>query len=158
MASSSHGSQAGIAPLGDASLTEKTQRPEAPSQLAVTNVRTGTHERFDRVVFDLAGTGKPGWYANYISAPTQQISGTPVAVNGEAFLSINIDGTVPAAEIGLDDPQLNNVAGSGSVIEVAKASTGSGTSQFIIGLQEERPYSIEVMQDPLRLVVDVRTD
>lgn len=61
----------GLTPLGDANPAMKTERPEAPAGLAVTGVRTGHHDTFDRVVFDLAGEGRPGWYVDYDETPRQ---------------------------------------------------------------------------------------
>ncbi|WP_156802597.1 AMIN-like domain-containing (lipo)protein [Corynebacterium lubricantis] len=152
---SSSSTTAGVMPLGDASLTEKTQRPEAPSQLVVTHVRTGAHDHFDRVVFDLAGSGQPGWYVDYVDSPSQQASGSAVPVKGKAFLNVNIDGVVPAKELGIPDPQLRTIAGTGCVVEVVKASNGGGRAQFIIGVDKEHPYSVEMLENPLRLVVDI---
>lgn len=149
---------AGVRPLGDASLTEKSQRPEAPSQLVVTNVRTGAHEHFDRVAFDFAGTGHPGWYVDYVNSPAQQVSGSAVPVKGKAFLNVNIDGIVPAKELGMVAPELHTIAGTGCVVEVVKASNSVDRTQFIIGVDKEKPYSVQVLEDPLRLVIDFRTD
>ena len=77
LAASTAGTGVGLTPLGNANTTVKTQRPEAPSQLMVVNVRVGSHEGFDRVVFDLVGSGEPGWFIDYTNKPSQQGSGTP---------------------------------------------------------------------------------
>ncbi len=155
LTASTAGTGVGLTPLGDADTAVKTQRPEAPAQLMVVNVRVGSHEGFDRVVFDLAGSGNPGWFIDYTTQPSQQGSGNPVPYDGTVALNVNIDGTAYPFELGMEDPQLGRVPGSGNVNEVISVGTFEGRSQFIIGLQRQSAYSVEVLEDPKRLVVDI---
>ncbi|ANE03303.1 AMIN-like domain-containing (lipo)protein [Corynebacterium crudilactis] len=142
--------------LGEADVAMKTLRPEAPAQLMVTGVRIGSHSGFDRVVFDLTGQGDPGWFIDYTSNPTQQGSGNPIKFTGDTALNVNIDGTVYPFDLGLEDPAIGTVDGSGSIVsQVISAGTFEGRSQFVIGLNGKHPYSVNVLQDPPRLVVDV---
>ncbi|GAB2500880.1 hypothetical protein CATRI_02475 [Corynebacterium atrinae] len=147
---------AGITPLGNADTTMKTLRPEAPSQLMVSGVRVGSHEGFDRVVFDLVGDGEPGWFIDYTTAPAQQGSGKPITFEGPIALNVNIDGTTYPFELGKEDPNIGTVAGSGNVTQVISEGTFEGRSQFIIGLNKKQPYSVQVLQDPHRLVIDIQ--
>lgn len=149
--------QGGLTPLGDASMAEKTQRPEEPRSLVVTGVRTGTHDGFDRVVFDLEGEGTPGWFVDYTNSPTQQGSGTPIKVNGQTFLDVNIDGVVPINDSHHTTPEITTVEGTGSVTEVVNAGLSGDRAQFIVGLEKEGPYSVQILEDPLRIVIDIRT-
>lgn len=155
-ASLSNDASAGPTPLGSADTAMKTLRAEAPAQLLVTGVRTGSHNGFNRVVFDLTGEGQPGWFVDYTTNPTQQGSGNPVKYTGDTALNVNIDGTVYPFDLGMEDPQIGTVEGSGSIVtQVVSAGTFEGRSQFVIGLNGKHPYSVSVLQDPLRLVVDV---
>ena len=147
--------RAGVTPLGDADTTRKTLRPEAPAQLVVSNVRVGSHAGFDRVIFDLSGSGDPGWFMDYTDNPVQQGSGKSISHHGAVALNVNIDGTTYPFELGMDDPQIGTVQGSGSVTEVISAGTFEGRSQFIIGLDSQLPYSVEVLEDPSRVVIDI---
>lgn len=147
--------EAGVKPLGEADRDMKTLRPEAPSQLLVTDVRVGSHAGFDRVVFDLTGTGEPGWFIDYTESPSQQGSGRTIDHGGDIALNVNIDGTVYPFELGEDDPGLTSVTGSGNVVDVTSAGTFEGRSQFVIGLNTSVPYSVQVLHDPHRLVVDL---
>lgn len=146
---------AGVTPLGDADTTRKTLRPEAPAQLVVSNVRVGSHAGFDRVIFDLSGAGDPGWFMDYTDNPVQQGSGKPISHHGDVALNVNIDGTTYPFELGMDDPQIGTVQGAGSVAEVISAGTFEGRSQFIISLDSQLPYSVEVLEDPSRVVIDI---
>mgnify|MGYP002719598673 CR=1 FL=1 len=145
-----------LQPLGTAEMSPKTQRPSAPAQLIVTGVRVGTHEGFDRVVVDLEGQGEPGWFVDYTSTPMQETTGQPLQVAGNAFLNINVDGTVTPYEVGKDIQATVEKAGdTGNVVDVVNAGTSQGRSQVVVGLRSELPYSVQVLDEPTRLVVDI---
>lgn len=143
-------------PLGTADPAPKTQRPSEPAQLAVVGVRVGAHEGFDRVVVDLEGEGEPGWFIDYTSTPMQETVGRPLHVAGNSFLNINVDGTVYPFELGKDNNVPVKMAGdTGNVIDVISAGTYEGRSQIVVGLRSELPYSVQVLDNPKRVVVDI---
>ncbi|MCG7236483.1 MULTISPECIES: hypothetical protein [Corynebacterium] len=143
-------------PLGTADPAPKTQRPSVPSRLAVVGVRVGAHEGFDRVVVDLEGDGNPGWFVDYTSTPMQETVGQPLQVAGNFFLNINVDGTVYPFELGKDNNVPVTMAGdTGNVIDVISAGTYEGRSQIVVGLRSELPYSVQVLENPKRVVVDI---
>ena len=156
VASSLSASSPRLKPLGNADPSPKTQRPSAPSQLVVTAVRVGAHEGFDRVVVDLGGDGDPGWFVDYTSTPMQETTGQPLKVAGNAFLNINVDGTVYPFEMGKDsDVEVKMAGDTGNVIDVISAGTYEGRSQVVVGLRSALPYSVQVLEDPKRVVVDI---
>lgn len=128
----------------------KTARPSAPAHLAVTGVRVGSHEDVDRVVVDFTGGGEPGWFADYVTTPRQEFLGQPLEVEGAAYLNVLIDGTTYPQDISFD-----RVNGTGSVVEVVNGGTAGGRSQILIGLRSEAPYSVSVVPNPTRLVIDI---
>lgn len=65
---------AGITPLGETNMERKTERPQAPSKLVVTDVRVGKHDGFERVVFEFTGDGSP---AGSSTTTTNQPSRAP---------------------------------------------------------------------------------
>lgn len=145
-----------LQPLGTADASPKTQRPSEPALLAVSNVRVGNHQGFDRVVVDLAGSGEPGWFVDYTPTPMHSTTGRALPLSGNAFLNINIDGTVYPGELGIDDEVAVEMAGSTSnVVDVVSGGTYEGRSQIVVGLRSEAPYSVQVLEDPKRLVIDI---
>ena len=150
---------AGLAPLGDASADNKTQAPAAGSQLVVTGMRYGSHDSFERVVLDLSGTGSPGWSTELTSTPTRDGSGFPVEYKGTTALMINIEGTTYPFELGMEDPDLSPITSTGGVVTgVQSLGTFEGRSAFVIGLNGSHAYSIQTLNDPLRVVIDIRND
>lgn len=150
--------KAGVTPLGDASLENKTERPSTDAQLLVTGVRVGQHDGFNRVVFDLEGTGTPGWFVDYTATPSQQGSGNPIPYMGDIALNVNIDGVTYPFEVGKEDPNLGTVPGAGGIVtEVKSVGTFEGRAQFVVGISGAKaPFSVSVLKEPTRLVVDIR--
>lgn len=146
---------AGVASLGDADAAMKTLRPQAPSNLVVTDVNVSNHGGFDRVTLSLAGEGEPGWFVDYTTKPTQQGSGNPIEFDGTMALNVNIDGTVYPFDLGIDDPQLGTTQGVGNITQVISSGTFEGRSQFVIGLREQLSYSVQLVEDPQRVVIDI---
>ncbi|NME88655.1 AMIN-like domain-containing (lipo)protein [Corynebacterium stationis] len=148
--------KSGISPLGDTNIAMKTSRPNKPAQLLVTDVRLGIHDSFERVVLDLDGNGDPGWFIDYTDKPMQQGSGALVQHDGRTTLNVNIDGTVYPHELNMEDPELHTVSSQGGFIsQVISTGTYEGRSQFFICLDETRPYSVQVLEDPKRIVIDI---
>ncbi|MCP1387788.1 hypothetical protein M5J20_06235 [Corynebacterium sp. TA-R-1] len=149
-------STSALQPLGTADPSPKTQRPSEPALLAVAGVRIGNHQGFDRVVVDLEGDGDPGWYVDYTSTPMHGTVGRPLTVSGNAFLNINIDGTVPPSQLGIDTSMpVERYSATGNIVDVVNGGTYEGRSQVVVGLRSEAPYSVQVLEDPKRLVIDI---
>ncbi|HCD3016317.1 AMIN-like domain-containing (lipo)protein [Corynebacterium striatum] len=150
---------AGITPLGETNMERKTERPQAPSKLVVTDVRVGKHDGFERVVFEFTGDGSPGWFIDYDDKPTQQGSGNPITYKGSTALNVNIDGTVYPFEMDMPDPHIGTTEGTsesgGFITQVISSGTFEGRSQFVVGMNTRHPYSVQVLRGPTRLVIDV---
>ena len=59
-------------------------------------------------------------------------------------------------ELGKDNDVPVTMAGdTGNVIDVISAGTYEGRSQVVVGLRSELPYSVQVLKDPTRVVVDI---
>lgn len=143
-------------PLGTPGLGRTMQPPEGAYDLTVTDVRMAEHESFTRVVFDFHGTGMPGWWVGYTAEATQQASGLPVEVAGDSFLEVSLDGIAlpPDAEVrGVD---MGSFGGAGIVDEVVLTTIFEARAQFFIGVSgHPREYSITLLQEPTRVVVDL---
>lgn len=124
----------------------------------LTDVRVGDHPGFVRIVFDLSGEGTPLYVVSYEEPPFLATSGDPVPVDGEAFLAVHLS---PARRHDIDtgtptylgdlvlDPDIGPIAQIVFVDDFEAAMT------WVIGLDGERAFTVTVLQDPLRLVVDV---
>ena len=144
-----------------ADLSPESQRPSEPAQLAISGVRVDSHNSadgvVDRIEVDLAGDGEPGWFVDYTATPMQVSAGKPLPIDGQAFLNINVDGTIHPGEIGVDTTELVQVANpSENVVAVVNGGTSEGRSQIVVGLHNMAPYSVQMLENPKRLVIDIQ--
>lgn len=138
-----------LVPLGEPDLEAESAEGEVSDGLGVSGVRLGAHPGFDRVVFDLSGAGHPGWDVDYTDAPVQQGSGLPIEFDGQSALVVRLHGVTGHEE-------LAHVESAGGVVnEVHPGMNHHGTLQAVIALDEELPYSVQVLEEPSRIVVDV---
>lgn len=145
------------APDFPADTSADTADPVDPEGLTVTDVRAAPHEGFERVVFELAGSGTPGWRVEYVDAPSSQGSGEAVDVPGSAFLQVTLQGTSYPYETGAEEVARGPVSLSGTetVQGVVYDATFEGTSVAWIGTSAEVPFRVSALSDPTRLVVEV---
>ncbi|MEJ5946009.1 hypothetical protein WDZ17_11975 [Pseudokineococcus basanitobsidens] len=138
--------------------TAPSEQAAGGGPLSVVAVRSARHDGFDRVVLELAGEepGEPGWYARYVDEPTQEASGAPLDVEGDAFLELSVRGTGYPFDTGQDE-LLGTVPGQGTdlVREVLVGGVFEGQAQVVVGLSEEVPYVVTRLQDPPRVVLDL---
>lgn len=147
----------GPSPLGSPTLDQKRQSVEGwNTELMVTGARLATHPTFDRVVFDFSGAGNPGWFVDYTDTPTQQGSGFPVEFQGNTALYVAIEGTNYPILNEPEAPVLGTVPGTGGVVqEVIYTSIFEGRTEYVIGVDSRQPYSVTLLQEPTRLVIDI---
>ncbi|MFE9233399.1 AMIN-like domain-containing (lipo)protein [Cellulosimicrobium funkei] len=151
------------APLPFPANTEPdTQDPSADAALTVTDVRVGHHDGFDRVVFELGGTGTPGWRVEYVDQPVDDASGNVATVDGDAYLQVMISGSGYPTDTGIDLYAGANPVRAGDdgvVEEVLLRGVFEGYTQAFVGVDDEqRPFRVFSLEDPTRVVVDVRDD
>lgn len=131
-------------------------------RLTVTDIRIEGHEGFDRVVYELGGTGVPGWKVHYTDEPTQDGSGYPVDVAGPSALEVRITGSAYPFDSGVapyEGPYPVTDPESGAVTGVFRSVVFEGVTQSFIGIDADRPgFSVNAESDPTRLVIDIATE
>jgi hypothetical protein len=125
----------------------------------LTDVRIGDHpeDGFVRVVFDLTGEGTPFYVVGYQDPPFSDME-SEVAVDGTAFIHVTIS---PALTFDIDtfeptytgDDEL--FPGFDPITEIQFLTDFEATLEWVIGLSAERPFTVEILQDPLRVVIDI---
>lgn len=156
--------------LGSASACEtqwgslvKERTPYTSKQ--ITNVRSGRHHCFDRLVIDLNGTGKgrPGYQLTYVAKVTKDGSGADVPLRGGAKLRLIVK--APASDDNgnltyqpANWRELVDVAGYRTFRQVSWAGTYEGQTTIGLGVRARLPMRVYVLSGPdggHRLVVDV---
>lgn len=124
------------------------------------DVRSAMHNGFERVVIEHAGTGSPSYVAQYTDEPVQPGSGKPIDIADDTYLEIILSGS--AASDDIDDSQM--LENGTEITQLTTQATGTvmsfapweSTSTYYIGLDQQRPYAVTVLQDPVRIVVDIQ--
>lgn len=164
------------APAPSASATETESGPAFPANtkpdtaepsgagetfLSVTDVRVAAHDGYDRVVFDLDGTGsgKPGWRVEYVDRASDDGSGDAVAVDGDAILRVSLSGTAIPTDSGVEEFSGDRIepADTDSIEEIVYRYWFEGYTTAFIGVDDaERPFRVFLLEEPMRVVVDVQ--
>lgn len=148
------------APAFPADTAADTAEASADAALTVTDVRVGHHDGFDRVVLELGGTGTPGWRVEYVDAAVADPSDEPVELAGDSVLRVIVEGTVLPYDTGLTEAPIGTpltAAGSTAVAEAVYLGAFEGQSQALVGVTgEPKPFRAYLLQDPVRVVVDVQ--
>lgn len=140
--------------------TEPERADAGPnSLLTVTGLRIGAHPGVDRVVYELGGTGAPGWTVQYVDHAVQDGSGDVLDIPGDALLEVRITGTGYPFDTGVAPYGGPNPlpGGAGTGLTQARITTVfEGTTQSFVGLDgERRPFTVSRLDNPTRLVVDI---
>jgi hypothetical protein len=129
------------------------------ARLVITDAEVGEHDDHDRATFTMAGDdAQPGWQIRYTDEPVAHGSGQPVDVAGDAVLEVVFTGMAPPP--GLDDEddawdgETITVDGDG-IVEVENVGWYEGRHQLFIGTTDLNWFSVEQLDDPQRVYLDV---
>ena len=134
----------------------------AMSQAKLTDVRTGQHYCFDRLVIDLNGPAG-GYTVRYVPQVTQDGSGAPVPLRGQAFIQVvanapAYDDNGNATYNPANPNELADVTGYQTFRQVAWAGSFEGLSTLGLGVRARLPFRVFTLAGPdtgSRLVIDV---
>ena len=150
-------SEAATAPLPGAGTGTATEEPSG-EPLTVVAVRGARQKGFDRVVFELGGgDGRPGWRVAYDDTPSRDGSGEAVEVVGQTTLAVVITGIGYPFDTGVDELDEDPVLpGDLQVVtDVVVGSTFEGSYEAFVGVSGERPFTVQRLSAPARVVIDV---
>ena len=125
---------------------------------SVTDVRTGRHACFDRLVLEVSGE-VDGWFVRYVPQVRRDGSGAPVPLRGGARLEVVFTAPAVATDAWfLPNGELLDARGYRTFRHLAWAGSFEGQSTFGLGVRARLPFRVLVVDGPgtgSRLVVDV---
>jgi hypothetical protein len=154
----------GIDPMAGAGTNPVEGVPEETGTALLERIALGRHEGFDRVVFQFENL-RPGYRVAYVERPlVEDGSGAPVEVSGGAVLLIRME---PASgfDLATDEGRLvykgpRRIDGAGAGTSIVKEAVRTGDFEAVlswaIGVEEEVDFRVRELDDPARLVVDLR--
>lgn len=126
------------------------------------DIRTGQHECYDRMVFDVPGGGDQiGYHVQYVDRFHADPSGEYIPVAGGAILDIRVgawsydlEAGVPTypGEVGESLPGVN-ISGYSTFRDTRFGGTFEGQTQVGLGVRARLPFRVTQLDD--RVVVDV---
>lgn len=120
------------------------------------DVRTGRHEGYDRVVFELDRI--PGYAVEYVDKPVTQCgSGEAVPIAGDAWLEMRL--TPAAAHTDAGEPTVKErerILDLGVARELESTCDFEGHVTWVLGVAKPNTFRVFELADPPRLVVDVQ--
>ena len=141
--------------------TQEVMRNEVKrgTQPEFLKLRFARQDGFDRVVFELKGD-IASYHITYSKPPFQSEAGEEtVKVRGQAFVEISLypvsssDENIEANEkVIRQQPELNLLA----INDVKRVEWFEGELRYVVGLNKRTPYRVQVLYNPLRVVVDFK--
>lgn len=131
----------------------------APPEIALlTDVRAARHDGYDRIVFELGGGLPPGFHLEYIDRPVRRCgSGEAAPVAGDAWLEVRLSPANAHTESGSATiAERERKLELGVVKELEQTCDFEAQVSWVIGVSRPNPYRVLTLNDPLRLVVDVK--
>ena len=135
--------------------TRSVERSPRPTP-QVTDIRTGRHAAFDRVVIDLDGAA-PGYKVGYVKEVREDGSGKIVDTRGRANLLVRLtpaDAHDSNGHPTYDGPHRFTV-GYPALREVAFAGDFEATVSLALGISHKNGFRVMTLTNPTRIVVDI---
>jgi hypothetical protein len=123
----------------------------------ITDVRFGTHDGYDRVVFEFQ-QGTPELTLDRATPPfTQDASGEPIAVDGERFLRLTMRGGTRQTDEGTSsfDGPTDFDPGLPALVDLVQGGDFERQSTWYLGLASDACVRVALLDAPPRLVIDV---
>lgn len=146
-------------PSGFTGTKERTARENDIDDTAfLSDVRTGRHDSFDRVVFEFSGAEMPGYYIEYIDNPVTQCgSGNTVTLSGNGRLEVRFTPAQAHTEAGQPTIENNVQNPNYQIIKQLRSTCDfEGYVTWVIGVSSLNNYRVMELQTPTRLVVDIQ--
>ena len=138
--------------------TGVTHRAHAATHVVlVQSLVTGCCEQFDRLVFNIEGFHQPTYTIKYAHPPFSQCgSGMNVPVPGHAWLDIRFKVAQAHTDAGQATvPNRINVNCS-NLKRIDELCDFESDVEFVVSLDAKKPYRVVELQDPTKLVIDIK--
>lgn len=120
-------------------------------------LRVAQQNGFDRMVLDFGSGALPGWHVEYVDDASQCGSGRPVRVAGTAMLLVRLRGAQAHDDAGQPTLRQRDLPLSMPVLrQMALTCDFEGVVEVVLGVSATQPYRVMELQNPSRIVVDVK--
>jgi hypothetical protein len=128
-----------------------------PPPVNIVDVRVGTHDDYDRVVFEF-DSGIPEFTVDQAEPPfTEDGSGFPIDVEGESFLVLVMRGGTKQTDTGESsyDGPTDFDPGLTRLVDLVEGGDFEAQGTWYLGLTGEACTRVFTLSEPDRLVIDI---
>ncbi len=144
-------------------ITQAPSTAAAPPLPVLTALRTGSHDGWVRVTFELAGEAggappaRPGYHLEYVDRPLVACgSGEQIFPVGDAWLQVRLEPAAAHTEQGEATLGPREMAVGGPLLlRVYRTCDFEGVVTHTLALAAPNRYRVFTLEHPLRVVVDV---
>ena len=134
------------------------EQATVPRTVNIVDVRTGSHDGYDRVVFEFTD-GTPEFALERATPPfAQDGSGLPMDVEGESFLRLIMRGGTQQMDDGSSsyDGSRDFDPGYPALVDLVEGGDFEAQSTWYLGLSAESCIRVSLLEDAPRLVIDIQ--
>ena len=134
------------------------EQATVPRTVNITDVRIGSHDGYDRVVFEFTD-GTPEIALERATPPfVQDGSGQPMDVEGESFLRLIMRGGTKQMEDGSSSYAGSRDFDPGfpALVDLVEGGDFEAQSTWYLGLSAESCVRVSLLEDAPRLVIDIQ--
>lgn len=134
------------------------EQATVPRTVNIVDVRVGSHDGYDRVVFEFTD-GTPEFALERATPPfVQDGSGAPMDVEGESFLRLIMRGGTQQMEDGSSsyDGSRDFDPGFPGLVDLVEGGDFEAQSTWYLGLSAENCVRVSLLEDAPRLVIDIQ--
>lgn len=137
--------------------TASVERNDNPSS-SFREMRVAKQKAFDRVVFEFAGE-VPNYNVHFEKPPITNYGGEDLKMSGKAFVvvqfhMVSYPENADTSKIVFDIPK--NKLRVPIVTEIKNSEWFEGYLSFAIGLRMRKPFRVQQLSNPARLVIDFK--
>ena len=148
--------------LEDASIEQHSAPGDGTGTALLTAVRLGSHDGYERIVFEFQGASVPGYRMQWTDQPiTADGSGEPVEVEGAARLEMvfqpasGVDLSAPELTVTYKGPDRISTAQTELITDLVRTGDFEAVLSWVAGATEAVPFRVQTLSSPTRIVVDL---
>ncbi len=141
---------------GTSGIIDKKNKIKAAAVL--TDVRTGRHDGFDRIVFEFRGDEMPGYHLEYIDRPVRACgSGNVVPLPGDGWLQMRFEPAVAHTDEGKPTLAFRELAPKlPNLLELKSTCDFEAQVEWVAGVTSPNHFRVVELKAPTRLAVDIK--
>ncbi len=134
------------------------KKNEINAAAVLTDVRTGRHDGFDRIVFEFRGDEMPGYHLEYIDKPVRACgSGNVVPLPGDGWLQVRFEPAVAHTEEGKPTLAFRELAPKmPNLLELKSTCDFEAQVEWVAGVGSPNHFRVVELKGPTRLAVDIK--